>query len=315
VFCGGGTIGDGVCRDSSLCCSQYGYCGTGAAYCDAHPTPMPTVKPAPNSTVFCGGGTIGDGVCRDSSLCCSQYGYCGTGAAWCNAHPTPKPTSPPTAKPAPNSQTGVFCGGGTIGDGVCRDSSLCCSQYGYCGTGAAWCNAHPSVSPTGFPAASPIAVVSAGTTISGTGFPLLACPLDLDILQTGVTPFPKDAFQIKSQDTETVTVALHQTFTPPGSTIDSMYYQYNHDNFNQECYEKNNMVTGNSMEITIKCSYKNQVATLEVWIADALANNVLSEGDNAVVPKCCHPTNPGTTPVSKYVLKIKCVTACGETQA
>jgi len=31
--CGGGTIGNGMCTDSQLCCSPYGYCGTGTAYC------------------------------------------------------------------------------------------------------------------------------------------------------------------------------------------------------------------------------------------------------------------------------------------
>ena len=31
--CGGGLRGDGVCADPSLCCSPYGYCGTGPAYC------------------------------------------------------------------------------------------------------------------------------------------------------------------------------------------------------------------------------------------------------------------------------------------
>jgi chitinase len=36
--CGGGTIGNGVCSGGS-CCSQYGWCGTGAAYCGASPTP------------------------------------------------------------------------------------------------------------------------------------------------------------------------------------------------------------------------------------------------------------------------------------
>lgn len=31
--CGGGTIGNGMCTDSQLCCSQYGYCGRGTVYC------------------------------------------------------------------------------------------------------------------------------------------------------------------------------------------------------------------------------------------------------------------------------------------
>ena len=33
--CGGGIVGTRLCQDVSLCCSQYGYCGYTAEYCDA----------------------------------------------------------------------------------------------------------------------------------------------------------------------------------------------------------------------------------------------------------------------------------------
>ena len=350
VFCGGGLVGDGVCRDASLCCSKYGYCGIGAAWCgdeQAPSSPKPTSSPTsspPTVLLVTTMTPIPAAVPTPKPSPTVVYGLPSTAPSSVPSSApisvpvatTPPSPSPTIKQPAPPSPTGVFCGGGVVGDGICRDASLCCSKYGYCGTGAAWCDDNPApsspkptsspttikqpapsstVSPVGFPIASPTSVVSgAASTFSTTGFSLLACPLDLGIVQTGVTPFPNDGFQIISQDAETVTVALHQTFAPPNSTIDSMYYQYQHDNFDQECYENNNMVTGKLTEITITCSHKNQVAMLEVWIADALANNVLSGGDNAIIPKCCHPTNPETTPVSKYVFEIKCVTACGERQ-
>lgn len=34
--CGGGVVGDGVCEDSSLCCSEWGHCGTGDAFCGSN---------------------------------------------------------------------------------------------------------------------------------------------------------------------------------------------------------------------------------------------------------------------------------------
>jgi len=141
------------------------------------------------------------------------------------------------------------------------------------------------------------------------------CPEDIVVDQSvGVTPFPNDAIRIVSQDSSAVKVALTQTFSSSNSTIDSMYYQYDKDAFNNKCYEDDNVAAGESIEITIQCSLTHQVAMLEVWIADALAKDVLSELDNAVIPECCHPTNPKGTPTTKYLIEIKCVTACPELQ-
>jgi len=49
--CGGGTVGDGICQDSSLCCSEWGWCGSTPAHCSGNPTvaPAPTPPPAPPS--------------------------------------------------------------------------------------------------------------------------------------------------------------------------------------------------------------------------------------------------------------------------
>lgn len=66
---------------SGLCCSQYGYCGTGDAYCGA--------GSQTNSGSSSSSGSSGSsGSCSPpcaSGLCCSQYGYCGTGEAYCGS--------------------------------------------------------------------------------------------------------------------------------------------------------------------------------------------------------------------------------------
>ena len=85
--CGSGSIGNGICSDKTLCCSIYGYCGTGSAYCRA--PSKPAVSP-PTVTGTCGNGSIGNGICADKALCCSQYGYCGTGSAWCGSPTRPR---------------------------------------------------------------------------------------------------------------------------------------------------------------------------------------------------------------------------------
>ncbi|GLI65821.1 hypothetical protein VaNZ11_009394, partial [Volvox africanus] len=75
--CGGGFIGTGVCANTSLCCSEFGYCGLTEANCGAmcrsgpcitYPSPPPL--PLPN----CGSGVIGSGVCPVSTYCCSSSG-------------------------------------------------------------------------------------------------------------------------------------------------------------------------------------------------------------------------------------------------
>src|ERR1700744_3889293 len=71
---------------AGLCCSIYGYCGTGSDYCQA------------GSCVGGVGGTCADGEC------CSIYGYCGTGEGYCP--PTSSVTSSSTTtSPSPTTSS------------------------------------------------------------------------------------------------------------------------------------------------------------------------------------------------------------------
>ena len=150
-FCGNGEVDNGKCQNPDLCCSKFGYCGSGPSYC-ATSTKAPTKKPTkqPN-TASCGNGVVGNGVCENPSYCCSKFGYCGPGPTYCSSkaptrkptslvNPTKVPTRKPTKKPTkkPTAKPGG-CGSGTVGNGVCANPSLCCSKFGYCGSGAAYC--------------------------------------------------------------------------------------------------------------------------------------------------------------------------------
>ncbi|KAK4207710.1 hypothetical protein QBC37DRAFT_392561 [Rhypophila decipiens] len=112
---------DGSCSKTkpcpgNLCCSDFGWCGTGDLYCKHNPDPCPD-PPKPNP----------DGTCDDKhpcakGFCCSQWGYCGQEPLYCNPHPTPNPNP----------------------DGTCDGNHLCaagycCSPWGYCGQGPAYC--------------------------------------------------------------------------------------------------------------------------------------------------------------------------------
>ncbi|PVH85012.1 hypothetical protein DL98DRAFT_584069 [Cadophora sp. DSE1049] len=66
----------GNCRSAGdcgggMCCSQYGYCGSGAEYCGGSGV---ATAPVPSST---SGGGCPAGMCR------SKWGYCGTGPEYC----------------------------------------------------------------------------------------------------------------------------------------------------------------------------------------------------------------------------------------
>ncbi|CAK9215606.1 unnamed protein product [Sphagnum troendelagicum] len=108
----GSQAGNALCANG-LCCSQYGYCGSTAAYCGTG-----------CQSQFCEaqqcGSQAGNALCAND-LCCSQYGYCGSTAAYCGT----------------GCQSQCRCGS-QAGNALCANG-LCCSQYGYCGSTAAYC--------------------------------------------------------------------------------------------------------------------------------------------------------------------------------
>ena len=78
----------------------------------------------------------------------------------------PAPTVPTTPAPqSPTPEVGT-CGGGSVGNGVCQDTSLCCSEWGWCGTSSSHCTG------TGSPVtASPTKVPTKGSTSAPTKAP------------------------------------------------------------------------------------------------------------------------------------------------
>eukprot|EP00580_Thalassiosira_gravida_P015387 CAMPEP_0201666224 /NCGR_PEP_ID=MMETSP0494-20130426/7130_1 /ASSEMBLY_ACC=CAM_ASM_000839 /TAXON_ID=420259 /ORGANISM="Thalassiosira gravida, Strain GMp14c1" /LENGTH=555 /DNA_ID=CAMNT_0048145341 /DNA_START=349 /DNA_END=2012 /DNA_ORIENTATION=+ len=89
----------------------------------------------------CGDGDRGDGICPYAGYCCSKWGYCGCTSEYCDDDSiAPTPSEVPGAPPAPSySVDAGQCARGRIGDGFCPDESLCCSDWGYCGSGETYC--------------------------------------------------------------------------------------------------------------------------------------------------------------------------------
>jgi len=150
-------------------------------------------------------------------------------------------------------------------------------------------------------------------TMSPTKDPV-ECPEDVEIVQiTGVTEVDIDyAVRILSQDTTSVTVRLYNEWASSPDTIDSIFYNYKESEFMEECYEELDVEGGDDyQDITIQCFVHKPFAELEVCVADN--GGSLQDGDNAVVPECCHPDLPPATPVVCYKIVVNCVTQCPET--
>jgi hypothetical protein len=103
---------------AGLCCSVYGYCGTGSDYCQA------------GSCVGGVGGTCAAGQC------CSIYGYCGTGAGYC----------PPTSTTASSTTTSSTSTSTSSSSSSSTPTGTCANQWNQC-AGQDWGGANCCVSP------------------------------------------------------------------------------------------------------------------------------------------------------------------------
>jgi len=135
------------------------------------------------------------------------------------------------------------------------------------------------------------------------------CFGDVVLLMPTSGALPNNTISIYDQSTTAnVTVRINQMFSDP--QIAHMYYQYSKNYFNSACYGVADMAFNTYEEITIQCTQKSEIALLELWI--------VSSGDDDTkdtVPKCCHPTDDRDNLTNeqsgtKYLISIKCKSAC-----
>ena len=154
-----------------------------------------------------------------------------------------------------------------------------------------------------------------GVGVAPTARPTLPdnpCPQDIELLHIdGNYPIDlQESVKILDQNKDTVKVRLVNAFTSPEDTIDSIFYQYKPDDFNEKCYEAQDVSGGTSYEdITIQCLHSSPFAKLMICVAD-LDSNPLSEEDNAKVPECCHDDLPDDAQVVCYHLLVYCESTC-----
>jgi len=141
------------------------------------------------------------------------------------------------------------------------------------------------------------------------------CPEDVTLRQmSGRTDFPvdKSVVEIVRQDSTSVTVGLNQQWTGQAQSVNSIFYQYKESIWSDQCYEETN-VNGDELfdTVTIACNIMSPYAYLQICVVD---DEVLSEQDNATIPKCCHSEEnvPPNTPTVCYSLEIRCESLCVE---
>ena len=98
-------------------------------------------------TPGCGGGIVGSGECP-GQVCCSIHGWCGESSDYCGKSNCAKNCKFKTVAmeykenhPELVSEKNGTCGGGDIGNGVCKNGN-CCSKFGYCGFGIGFYNSN-----------------------------------------------------------------------------------------------------------------------------------------------------------------------------
>jgi hypothetical protein len=87
---------------------------------------------------FCGDGNVGIGLCEDTGQCCNAWGHCGWGQDFCALERgcLSGPGCPANFGGQNYTMMEVnWCGGGSIGNGLCQDTNMCCNKWGQCGQG------------------------------------------------------------------------------------------------------------------------------------------------------------------------------------
>jgi len=122
-----------------------------------NPTATPSMSPTEEPVVvygnYCGSSWIDAGdkcgipcptgnstVCSYGQHCYADVTCTKTTTNTPTDSPTDSPTNTPVQSPTkPPSEVVGTCGGGKRGNGACPNPAHCCSKWGYCGTGDAWC--------------------------------------------------------------------------------------------------------------------------------------------------------------------------------
>lgn len=146
-----------------------------------------------------------------------------------------------------------------------------------------------------------------------TSEPRPVCENAASVVKTiGETAFPNGSVvTVGAQNTTHVTTSLVQGWegdAASGTVVDHIFVSYRTSVFGQHCFEYTNISYGTifAEDLIMTCNGLSKFAWLEICVVDDINKGTLVEGDNAEVPKCCHPDFAEDTPVVCYVLEVSC---------
>merc|ERR1711988_1110896 len=258
---------------------EEGECITSSPTTSPAPTKNPTVSPAPT---------------KNPTVSPTTSAPTGEPTKTPTVSPTPSPTVVPTKAPSKNptaSPTKTPTGG-------------------------------PTKNPTSAPTRTPISETTQPPIVEIVTPPPRECIDDGVIVKRidGATEFPTIPTKPVSivnvgkdgDGRSTVTVVSNQ-FWNDSSSVDHVFASYKETLYDEVCIEDQDVAGGGMIfdhTITIQCNIMSPWASLKICVVDDLTKNVLTNEDNAEIPKCCYPDIPDGHGTVCYNLQISCSSEC-----
>jgi hypothetical protein len=117
--------------------------------------------------------------------------------------------------------------------------------------------------------------------------------------------YPDIPIIVIQQSTTSVTFKVQNSFV---ETLASLYVQFHGGRGGDyECYPDSNVGPGEWSEYTAFCMKNCPITIVDVWAQD---DSFEVDGNDAVVPECCHPIDDHSAPTVQYTFKIHCDSQC-----
>ena len=217
----------------------------------------------------------------------------------------------PVCSPTPENGTGVKAGTGIKIMTTCIMGSADIAIFVYTGeedpSKCRACEAPPTDSTdiTGYYFTVPCEVECEEPSPAPTSVPspTPTCPPDVALIHMeGNTSYPEIPLTVVSQDTDTVTFNVDNTFDFP---MDYIYTMFNENPTQDTTCNISN--PNKNLTYTAKCTHRSKVAIVTVW----MVSNVFDPAsNNSTIFDCCYANTTEAQGVVQYTFELDCVPSC-----